>query len=985
MQERIRSLLKAPTFADEVQAARAEILNRVLLLLALVLAILVLPVLLTAQYPVNAIVFLLLAIGFLGIVWRLSKREYTGAASALLVIGLYLINMTATVIWGGIGAPMTGGHIFLLLITGMLLGVRASVLATCISVVWMILLGFFQLTQGTEYRRIDVGVEGQIIIQVFYIAVIGGLIVVASEMLTRSFRRLQQGDQKLRATLDQLQNTTFSKDYVDNILRSMSNILIVLDSEGVIRTANPAALRTLGYSQAELIGKPFREISLQDGTDTNIEDSTRNGDALLITKSQAYLQVNMFQSVMRDSHGRMTGMIYQMEDMSERRRVEAEKMRSAMRYRALFEQTNDAIFLLNLQGAHLAVNQRATQMLGYSTEELTRLSYRDIVVEREHDRSDNILARLLNNERIQPFYERAFRRKDGTEITVEINVELVRDADGNPLHIQSIVRDITERKQIERQLSYQAKLLQSVSDAIVSMDMDTVILSWNRAAEQVYGWKEKEALGQRFDQLVPTMFEHESENFIREKYLQRGYWRSEVTQRHRDGKQLSMLSSVSLLRDADHQMIGTVSINHDITARKEAETELEQRLVQLAALRQVDVEITSTLQIDQVLHVALSSSFVLSSADAGYILLCENDRYYLKDVIGAYENEPLEINSEWHPRGAIHRAIQARTPLLIPNVQENGDNVATLPDTLSQIVIPLTAHDQLIGVLNLEAIQEESFTPEVYDFVKLLMARVAVALDNARLYELSQHQLRELTESSKRVSQLEQLKTDMIRIASHDLRNPIGVIKGYLEVVETDILPKLNDDEREYIDAIRRNITRIQTIITDILSLERIEHAVRTGKGEFVDLGDMVRRVIYEIEPHAELKQLGLENRVSSEQIFVQADSAQLHEAIFNLIENAVKYTYEHGRVEIKLYRMDGQARFSVTDTGIGIPAEYQGRLFEPFFRAKTPESVDIEGTGLGLHLVKNIIERYQGTMFFSSAYHQGSTFGFTMPLVDGT
>ncbi|MCU0499002.1 MAG: PAS domain S-box protein [Anaerolineae bacterium] len=985
MQERIRGLLKAPTFADEMKNAQAEILNRVIFLLFIVMCLVFILAARVALNPLAASSFVGAAIGFLVFVWWLSRRNYTQTASILLIIGLYLINGLSTLIWGGIGAPMTGGHILLILMTGMLLGVRAAVIGTAVSVTWLFSLGIIQIAQGTQYRQLDLSLESQLMVHLLFIVMVGGLVILASEMLGRSFRRLQQGDAKLRNTLEQLQLTTFSKDYIDNILRSMSNMLIVVDSHGMIRTINPTALRVLGYSERELIGKPFNNIALQEGTsEVSGEDATRSGEALLITKSRAYLQVTVFQSVMRDSDGHMTGMIYQMEDMSDRRRIESEKMRSAMRYRALFEQANDAIFLLNVQGSHLAVNQRATQMLGYSFEELTKMSYRDIVVEREHDRSDQVLERLLKNERIAPFYERVFRRKDGSEINVEINVELVRDADGNPLHIQSIVRDITARKQIERQLNYQAKLLQSVSDAIVSMDMDTVILSWNRAAEQVYGWKEKEALGQRFDQLVPTVFEHDSENFIREKYLQRGYWRSEVTQLRRDGKQLYMLTSVSLLRDADDQMIGTVSINHDITARKEAETELEQRLVQLAALRQVDVEITSTLQIDQVLHVALSSAFVLSSAEAGFVLLCENDRFYLKDAIGEYEGRS-EINREIQPHGTVQRAIETRHALLIPNVHQDAHYVADLPETQSQIVIPLTAHDQLIGILNLETSQEDNFTPAVFDFVKLLMTRVAVALDNARLYELSQRQLQELTESSKRVSQLEQLKTDMIRIASHDLRNPIGVIKGYLEVVETDILPKLNEDEREYIDAIRRNIMRIQTIITDILSLERIEQVVRTGKGEFVDLGDMVRRVIYEIEPHAELKQLDLHNQVSAEQIFVQADPAQLHEAIFNLIENAIKYTYEYGRVEVKLYRMDGQARFSVTDTGIGIPAEYQARLFEPFFRAKTPESVDIEGTGLGLHLVKNIIERYQGTMFFSSAYHQGSTFGFIMPLVEGT
>ncbi|MCA9884822.1 MAG: PAS domain S-box protein [Anaerolineae bacterium] len=128
---------------------------------------------------------------------------------------------------------------------------------------------------------------------------------------------------------------------------------------------------------------------------------------------------------------------------------------SERRYRSLFEQSNDAVFMLNLDGIHLEVNQRAADMLGYTPEELAGLSFKEIVSLSDHSSSEAVLDNLKTNTFLPP-YERLFRKKDGTELSVEINAELVRDTDGQPIHIQSIVRDISERKRAQERAQAQA-------------------------------------------------------------------------------------------------------------------------------------------------------------------------------------------------------------------------------------------------------------------------------------------------------------------------------------------------------------------------------------------------------------------------------------------------------------------------------------------------------------------------------------------------
>jgi signal transduction histidine kinase len=268
-------------------------------------------------------------------------------------------------------------------------------------------------------------------------------------------------------------------------------------------------------------------------------------------------------------------------------------------------------------------------------------------------------------------------------------------------------------------------------------------------------------------------------------------------------------------------------------------------------------------------------------------------------------------------------------------------------------------------------------TDEQLDFMQVLTARIAVAVDNASLYQISQQQLAELKTLYERVSQLEQIKTDMIRIAAHDLRNPINVVTGFAELLlEMGHLPEAEQDQVSHIFVAGR---RMQKLVADILSLERIEQIQAGENLPRLDLAALIDQVYQAQQYSATQHEFRINKELES--IFVRGDAPQLHEAITNLVTNAFKYTSAGGRVEICLSTDDKYAILKVIDTGYGIPDEMQARLFQPFYRVRSQETYEIEGTGLGLHLVKNIIERHNGTMQFHSVYGQGSTFGFRLPL----
>jgi len=241
----------------------------------------------------------------------------------------------------------------------------------------------------------------------------------------------------------------------------------------------------------------------------------------------------------------------------------------------------------------------------------------------------------------------------------------------------------------------------------------------------------------------------------------------------------------------------------------------------------------------------------------------------------------------------------------------------------------------------------------------------------------------ELSKLYEQVSLLEQYKTDMIRMAAHDLRHPISVTLGYLELLQ-DRNSGFTPTQQRYIEAIRNATHRANQMLSDILSLERIEEQAQNATRERFNFHRILGEIIAQYRDQALNKALHVQIDVAEDEtpFEVIGDYTQMTEAIGNLLNNAIKYTPEGGKVFIRLREDANYLHFEVQDTGYGIPKEQQERLFRPFYRAKTDENSHIDGTGLGLHLVKNIVERHHGSILFYSEYGKGSLFGFRLPLI---
>lgn len=232
------------------------------------------------------------------------------------------------------------------------------------------------------------------------------------------------------------------------------------------------------------------------------------------------------------------------------------------------------------------------------------------------------------------------------------------------------------------------------------------------------------------------------------------------------------------------------------------------------------------------------------------------------------------------------------------------------------------------------------------------------------------------------LKELDALKTQMLRMASHDLKNPLAVIMGMSEMMLDGLIDvPLAGEQREFVGMIDKSARRMLAIINDLLDIERM----RAGRLDLatLELGELVAGVVTEYASQVRSKQQTLAFTPPVTPILLDGDWRQLHEAITNLIGNAIKYTPECGSIGVTLTPQTDSAQLDVSDTGVGIALDAQAKLFTPFYRIRTLATAHIEGTGLGLSLVKAVIEAHGGKISLESTEGQGTIFHVELPILN--
>jgi signal transduction histidine kinase len=266
--------------------------------------------------------------------------------------------------------------------------------------------------------------------------------------------------------------------------------------------------------------------------------------------------------------------------------------------------------------------------------------------------------------------------------------------------------------------------------------------------------------------------------------------------------------------------------------------------------------------------------------------------------------------------------------------------------------------------------------------VLLRLTSVIRALDNLRVTERlaraeAETAQRLLTEQNERLREADRLKDEFVALISHDLRTPLTSITGYVELALED--DELSDELRSFLEIVGRNADRLLVLVNDLLFVARLQAGEMTLEHEHVDLVSVVREGLAAVEPRAAAKGIAL-TCVADAVPPVYADRGRVLQILENLVSNAVKFTPKGGKVHVSLRQGGECVRLEVADTGIGIGADDQPRLFQRFARAENAVEQQIPGTGLGLYISRVIAEAHDGSLAVRSELGRGSTFTLELP-----
>ena len=544
-----------------------------------------------------------------------------------------------------------------------------------------------------------------------------------------------------------------------------------------------------------------------------------------------------------------------------------------------------------------------------------------------------------------------------------------------------------ERKQAEEKIRFQARLLDAVGQAVIVTDLDGSIIYWNRFAEMLYGWSAQEVLSRNVLEVVSAKSARVQAAEVMDRLKAGETWSGELLVRRRDGAVFLAAVTDTPIVNEQGAWVGVIGVSTDITERKRAEAALQQHNRDLDLLNRVSQTLTATLDLRQVAKRVTQAVARTIGATGGSVwvwdqeqpgsLVCLSAAYPgLKHPLDNLRLAPGEGIAGWvarHGRSAVvpQASEDARfSPIIDAQVGFH---------TISVLAVPLRVRDRVIGVL--EAVNKQNGEFDTHDcfLVETLAPSAAIAIENARL-------VKELRQQAAALQARNEELDAFAHTVAHDLKAPLSLVIGYAELSKDYSAASPDGELCRNLQLIARNARKMSSIVQDLLLLAEVrsvdvEREPLDMAGIVAEAQDRLAHMIEEyqaeiVAPDVSAWPAALGYAPWVEQVWV------------NYIRNAIKYGGHPPRVELGADPLSvpsasggeekgGHVRFWVRDNGSGIPPEAQARLFTPFTRL---DQVRAKGHGLGLSIVRRIVEKLGGQVGVESQVGQESVFSFTLP-----
>ncbi len=397
----------------------------------------------------------------------------------------------------------------------------------------------------------------------------------------------------------------------------------------------------------------------------------------------------------------------------------------------------------------------------------------------------------------------------------------------------------------------------------------------------------------------------------------------------------------------------------------------------LELLLEVCRNLSANLDLEHLLSAIIESASMLAGCENSSILAYDKDAQALRFVAAPFyileSMRTMLVPVDTSVAGKVYTTGQ---PLAIN--QADGDeriyrdvDKAINFKTRSLLAVPLIFKGKTIGVL--EAVNKQNdarFSEEDVLILQTLAAQAAIAMENHRLLEDSQR-------SYQQVIELDRMKSDFIAIASHELRTPLGVILGHATFLQENASPEQVQD----LEIILKSSLRLKEIIEEFSNVDHFEHGLSRLRRGTVALSQVVQEVVNSFREMSIQKEISLATELPKAPLSVEGDSAKIAMALREVVKNALTFTNAGGQVRVRLDHVPNFARISVIDTGIGIPANEQARIFQRFYQVEKHLTRRHGGMGLGLSIARDMVEMHGGKITVDSLEGKGSRFILLLPV----
>jgi len=730
-----------------------------------------------------------------------------------------------------------------------------------------------------------------------------------------------------------------AKEIIQLIIDKLPIVFWTVDKNLIFTSSFGGGLKDLGLKENQVLGMSLYEyFQTKDKDYLPIAAHLRalRGERTEYVLHYKEFTYKSYVEPILDENNEIIGVIGFASNISEQENLFQTLKTSEEKYRVLFESAEDAIFLMD-GDIFIDCNRATLKMFACRREDIIGQPPYKFSPPFQPDGRDStekakeLIQNALNG--IPQAFEWVHTRLNGEKFYTEVRLNRILIND--KFHLLAIVRDISERKERDRQIQLLARALESVNECVSITDLEDKVLYINSTFEKVYGYKREELVGKpisivRSEKNTPEMVKD-----VLPKTLEGG-WTGEIWNKRKNGEDFLIRLSTSPVLDENNQIIALIGVATDITKEKEQFEKIKYDAERLRILFE---------NAPDAIFVADYEGKIVEANPASEKLVGWSKGEALGKTF--FELNLFDKTNFYKAAKVFYKALKGEP---------------TGPDE----IIIRNKSGELIYI-------EVSTHPIIIENKKLILCTARNITERKKI-------LFELARAKEEAERANRTKTLFFAQMSHEIRTPINSILGFSDVLKEYCQHQADKEMMGYFEILQNAANTLLQTINQILDFSRIESGAFKYELKPVSFNKAINEVYQMLKVLAEKKNLKLEVDLPKEDLIVLADQYSLNGILINLINNAIKYS-DKGTIRVKLRSENDYAICEVKDEGVGMSEEFQKKLFTSFVREKSDDKKKKEGTGLGLALTKRYVELNRGDISVKSKKGVGTSVTFKIPL----